>query len=298
MLFLTTTSSDVVVPELGITIVHPTTDFEISAQFSAEEIASATSLTTAITSGQLTWKKTAMGADELASDYDPDYVEIAELNTGTGDSQDRAIIFRNFDNVETVGTSNASGSKLAYAKADHVHNHGNQTNPSHHAAVTTADAGFMSAPDKVILNRLRTGFLQYTNSAPQSNNTNTYATITLDTDLNSFANGFFTKVSATEFRADFDGRVEINYDASISAAGNNRGALIRLLKNGGVVTGSERHNMGSSSTSHSTTSPTMIIPVVSGDLFVMQFRSSTNKLSTIPTNYAKILIKIHTLGVS
>lgn len=93
-LFVSTVSNDVVVPELGITIVHITIDFEIDAQFSALEIKNATSLTTAILNGSLTWSKTSGGPQELASDYDPDYVQIDQENTGTGAIDDRAVTFK------------------------------------------------------------------------------------------------------------------------------------------------------------------------------------------------------------
>lgn len=51
----------------------------------------------------------------------------------------------------TIGTSNSVGIANAYSRSDHGHDHGNQTNGSHHAVVTTSVNGFMSAADKVIL---------------------------------------------------------------------------------------------------------------------------------------------------
>lgn len=82
-LFLDTTGADVVISELGITISHPTTDFEITDQFEAEEIRSAESLTTAIQNGDLNWKKSSGGPIENGADYDPDYAEVVELATAT-----------------------------------------------------------------------------------------------------------------------------------------------------------------------------------------------------------------------
>lgn len=81
-LFLSTTTVSVVIPELGITIVHPVTDQEIDLQFSAEELGQATSLTSAINSGSLVWKKTAGGVAQTPSLYDPDYLEAEELSQG------------------------------------------------------------------------------------------------------------------------------------------------------------------------------------------------------------------------
>lgn len=81
-MFLSTTGANVSIPELGIDIVHPATDFDISAQFNSEEIKRAGSLTAAILAGTLIWKKTSGGAAELAASYDSDYLELAEELTG------------------------------------------------------------------------------------------------------------------------------------------------------------------------------------------------------------------------
>ena len=71
-----------VISELGITIAHPTTDFNMGAQFSADEIAGANSLTSAIQAGTLVWKLDAGGATQAAADYDPDHLEVENLSTG------------------------------------------------------------------------------------------------------------------------------------------------------------------------------------------------------------------------
>jgi len=62
----------------------------------------------------------------------------------------------NADNVQTgdpvaIGDSNSSGASNALAKAEHVHAHGSQTNPAHHAVATTESAGFLSSTDKSAL---------------------------------------------------------------------------------------------------------------------------------------------------
>lgn len=51
----------------------------------------------------------------------------------------------------TIGTVNAIGSATAFARSDHIHNHGAQTDPTLHALATTIAAGFMSSADKTIL---------------------------------------------------------------------------------------------------------------------------------------------------
>jgi hypothetical protein len=90
-LFLSTTGADVEIDELGYTIVNPTVDYEISAQFTSDEISGAESLTTAIQAGTLIWKKTAGGVAEISADYDPDYLEVEELATGQGDKTSQTV---------------------------------------------------------------------------------------------------------------------------------------------------------------------------------------------------------------
>jgi len=199
----------------------------------------------------------------------------------------------------TIGTANAQGTASAFARQDHIHNHGAQTDPTHHAAVTTTNNGFMSAADKVILNRLRTGFLQYTNTAAATNNTVTYANLTLDNNINSFANEFFTKVSATEYRVDFTGRIRLSYSVTITEAGNNRGSFVRVTRNGVGITDTERQTAGSSANSASTAAITIILEVTSGDLFTLQFRSSiAGNAATVPIAKASMLMEIYTLGLT
>ncbi len=82
-LFVSTVSTSVSIPELGIVITHPTTDFNVGAQFDSKLVEDATALTTAIQAGTLIWRKTAGGAIETPASYDPDWLRIDELNTGT-----------------------------------------------------------------------------------------------------------------------------------------------------------------------------------------------------------------------
>jgi hypothetical protein len=199
----------------------------------------------------------------------------------------------------TIGTANAQGTANAFARQDHIHNHGAQTDPTHHAAVTTTNNGFMSAADKVILDRLRTGFLQYRNSAAAINNTVTYANLALDADIDSFANGFFTKVSATEYRVDFTGRIRLSYSVTITEAGNNRGSFVRVARNGVGITNTERQTTGSSASAASTAAITIILEVTSGDLFTLQFRSGiAGNTATVPIARASMLMEIYTLGLT
>jgi len=92
-LFVSTTGVDVSIPELGIVILDPTVDFDLPAQFSAEEIQHAKTLTDRILDGTLVWRKVAAGAVQTPSNYDPEYYEISEENTGTGRYEDRSPVF-------------------------------------------------------------------------------------------------------------------------------------------------------------------------------------------------------------
>lgn len=93
-LFVSTTGTNVVIPELGITITHPTTDYNIGTQFSSEYIQRASTLTSVIRAGTLVWRKTAGGTAQPATDYDADYLEVDEENTGLGLKADRAVTFK------------------------------------------------------------------------------------------------------------------------------------------------------------------------------------------------------------
>lgn len=192
-LFVSTTGTTVDIPELGITITHPTTDFNVDAQFSSNEIERASTLTSLIQAGTLVWRKVAAGAIQTPSDYDSNYLEVDEENTGPGPSADRTVTFKdlgggvtfaspvalspdsgNIDGVSTsasradhkhdlpaaapvaIGTANSEGASSSVARADHVHDHGSQTTGTHHAVATTSVAGFMSATDKTKLNALVT----------------------------------------------------------------------------------------------------------------------------------------------
>jgi hypothetical protein len=90
-LYVSTTGTDVTISELGIVITHPTTDRNLIDQFSSDELAKADSLTAAITSGSLVWKKVSGGSVQTPTDYDSDWTEVEELATGTGAAADHLV---------------------------------------------------------------------------------------------------------------------------------------------------------------------------------------------------------------
>jgi len=83
-LFVSTTGTNVAILELGITITHPTTNRDLIAQFSQEEVKQATSLTAAIQAGTLTWKFTATDEVQNPVSYDPETTEIDNKLRGSG----------------------------------------------------------------------------------------------------------------------------------------------------------------------------------------------------------------------
>jgi len=99
-LYVSTTGTDVSIPELGFTLVHPSTDYALSDQFSAEDLQGASTLTSVIRAGTITWKKTSGGSAEVSTDYDPDYIEAEILNTGAGAKADRVVTFKDLTAFE------------------------------------------------------------------------------------------------------------------------------------------------------------------------------------------------------
>lgn len=165
-LFVSTVSTNIALSELGITLTHPVTDYRLDTQFNSEEIGNALSLTAAITSGTLTWRKTAGGTIETAASYDPDYLEIEQLNAGTQITIDpaqvnnlaatiRGTILTGIDfsvNLAIAASDTILGAfgKIQKQLTDHIGVAG-----SVHPAVTTTVNGFMIATDKVKLDAIK-----------------------------------------------------------------------------------------------------------------------------------------------
>jgi len=110
-LFVDTTGSDVVISELGITIVDPATDFDLSGQFDVDDIRKASTLTTNIRDGTLAWKKTSGGTIETPADYDAEFLQIEEERTGPGLQDDRSPTFSDITDelVKVTGSDTTSG---------------------------------------------------------------------------------------------------------------------------------------------------------------------------------------------
>jgi len=98
-LFVSTTGASVPIPELGITIPHPSSNRDMGGQFTSLEIKNAESLTAAIRNGDLSWSKTSGGATEPALDYDEDILLSDETNLGVGLADDRLVTFKDLDDL-------------------------------------------------------------------------------------------------------------------------------------------------------------------------------------------------------
>jgi hypothetical protein len=120
-LYVSTTGADASIPELGFTLTHPSTDYDLSAQFSAEDLKGASTLTALIRAGTLVWKKTSGGAVETPTDYDQDFVDVENENTGVGAQADRVVMFKDLTGGTlkiksgTVAAGSFSGNPKKYA---------------------------------------------------------------------------------------------------------------------------------------------------------------------------------------
>lgn len=104
-LFVDTVSADVALPDLGITLTHPTTNYDLGGKFEARLISESTDLYAAITGGQLNWKKTSGGTILANADFDPDIVLADEANLGPGDENDRLVSFKDLTADNLTGAS-------------------------------------------------------------------------------------------------------------------------------------------------------------------------------------------------
>jgi hypothetical protein len=152
-LYVSTTGSDAAIPELGFTLTHPSSDYSLGDQFSPEELKNATALTTIIRAGTLIWKKTLGGAVQAPTDYDPDFFEVEELNTGLGQKNDRVVSFKNItDGTESVSFDNATVGGLS--------NVAKEMNPPEFSATSTNGTLTLTSASKMcqFLSGSATGF--------------------------------------------------------------------------------------------------------------------------------------------
>ncbi len=195
----------------------------------------------------------------------------------------------------SVGTANAAGSSPNLASMDHVHDHGTQNTPAHHAVATITDNGFMSGTDKAKLDTLVFGFLSYTNNGTQSTTQNNTAltAIVLDTDTGSFANSLLTKTTTTTFRTDFNGYIRVSYKIRAQDTSANDVAWRVSVLKGGTEILHTRSNANGKTTAerHNTPSGSFLLPCANGDLFTIGFsnaEAATTDTVTIAASGASV----------
>lgn len=99
-----------------------------------------------------------------------------------------------------VGTSNSAGISNSFARADHIHAHGSQTDGSLHAAVTQSINGFMSSSDKIKLDN--------------ATSSNTVGTLIQRDATGAFSSGVITVLATTESTNTLTGSLIVGGGAS------------------------------------------------------------------------------------
>jgi hypothetical protein len=167
------------------------------------------------------------------------------------------------------------------------------------AASGPSTNGYMQGVDKVKLDRLATGFLQYVNSTDQTVPGATFQAILFQNNINSFANTYLTKASNTEFQSNFEGRVEIAFSAYFYAGANNRRGQFQLYKNGNPIAGTlTQASAKGAATQGQQVSIDWIEPVAVDDLLEMRFAAPDGSAITIPVNLARMQVKVYSLGLT
>lgn len=197
----------------------------------------------------------------------------------------------------TIGESNSVGTSNNFSRGNHSHDHGSQTNGDHHAAATTSVNGFLPATDKVKLNKIGQGFIQYVNSGVLSTSSLTFVAMSMDQDVDSDLNSLFTKTSATNFRTDFAGYVKVNFHATAYSDTNDRGGEFQLYRNASPVNGAK----GKYTAKNVPDRPGLVAfeiktPCAVNDIFTIQYRSTEGALAVVAAGYAKISIECHRLA--
>jgi hypothetical protein len=146
----------------------------------------------------------------------------------------------------SVGSANSTGVANAFSRQDHVHAHGNQGRGSQHQDVTITESGFMSATDKVFLDKAAN--FSINDGYGITGGGNLQAPITLNVGLNS-ANAFNVTTSiqttSTSYTASdisltlAEGTWMVTYSAVVSATSNSRIIKTALYLDTSIVDGTQ-----------------------------------------------------------
>ncbi len=199
--------------------------------------------------------------------------------------------------ITITDASNSEGSATTLARSDHTHAHGNRGGGTLHAAAVGGGSpanGFMSGADKVKLDRLDVGHLSYSNNSLQAFTSTTFVNVTLDSDKESFANSRFTKVSGTDFRADFTGQVKVEYSVDVYAAANNRQVEVGIQRNSTDLSWTARATTprGASTGSYTVTG-SFILNCSTNDVFRLRIRSIDGTQMTVPIEDAFMSVQVY-----
>lgn len=198
---------------------------------------------------------------------------------------------------DVAAAGSAGTDTNTYANADHTHGHGNQAGGALHSTATTSVNGFMSSTDKTKLNKLDVGYIQYVNSAPISTNSTTFVNMTLDTDINSDLNGYFTKVDANTFRVDFTGKIRVTLKASAYSDVNDRSGEFGIQHNATDLTYSQIHLFTRNSVDRKNGAEiAFMLPVTVNDTIRGRFRSPETALIQVAAQHAMVKIEVYSIG--
>jgi len=168
---------------------------------------------------------------------DADEAKLDAIEAGAEVNQTNAEIKTQYEaNANTNGFTDAEKTKLAGIEAG-------ATQDQTAAEIKTqyesnANTNEFNDAEKSLLSKLAQGWLQYYSNSTITSSANypAYTIVPVTQNLDSFTNGFFTKVNNTQFRTDFNGHVEIAVKANgRNTFNNDRTWLIGVLKNGTVI---------------------------------------------------------------
>lgn len=136
----------------------------------------------------------------------------------------------------------------------------------------------------------RAGWLQYNHSVQQT--TGGTLLLNFNTDTGSFANGRFTKLSATQFRADFNGFIKISYAVSGWPSQADRGSRVRIVKNTVAIPTTGTQMSSSNSTDRQAScAGSFVVSCVNGDIFELELFSIEGSTITVEPNRCHFLIE-------
>lgn len=152
--------------------------------------------------------------------------------------------------------------------------------------------------NETAINRLKRGWLQYTNASQQTNSTTTFSTLTVFTDQGSFPNSLLTKTNASDFRADFNGYLKASFFVSGYTDKNDRALAIRFAKNGSGIPYTEGRIFGKDTPNRTgSLSGTFILSCATNDIVTVQFASvESGVVSIIPVGKLTVLIEAYRIS--